>query len=832
VRVYQFRHIRADAQCSRRNTIFRKVAYHGAQVRRGLLICLLALLVLPAGAANGERATAAADLVEVVVALDQQPLAATRWKAGRGPQARTLQRAQAGLESRIAEAMPGAHVRWRYRLVANGMAIVVPRAQLARLAALPGVAQVYPSVRYRPQLDRSPGQIGAPALWGEGLPNAGQGVKIAIIDEGIDQTHPFFSPAGYTMPPGFPKGQAAYTNAKVIVARAFPPARPTWKHASKPFDPVHSSHGTHVAGIAAGNAGTQASGIRVSGVAPRAYLGNYKALTIPTDAEVGLDGNSPELVAAIEAAVADGMDVINMSLGEPEIEPSRDIVAKALGAAARAGVVPVISAGNDFAQFGRGSVGSPASTPEAITVGAVTTTRSGPADVVAAFSSGGPTPLSLQHKPEVAAPGDGIVSAAPGGRWAELSGTSMAAPHVAGAAALLVQRHPEWTVAQVKSALALTGRPAYATGRKTEEAATLRVGGGVVDLPRADVPLVFADPVGLSFGLVAAPASRTVQLTDAGGGGGQWTVALERRTPPNGSSISVPAAVAVPGVLQVDVTPSAVDAEHNGYIVLVRGEERRRIPFWYRTGTPALAGAKPAALRTPGVYRANTKGGTARVRAYSYPERPAGLGFSAQLPGPERVFRITLRRPVFNFGVVVTSRARGVRVEPRIVRAGDERRLTGYAALPFNLNPYLRIFGNPVLAAGAILPAPGAYDVVFDSPSAARAGAFTFRYWVNDVTPPALRLASRAVRRTSPLVVLASDGGSGIDPASLVVRVNGRETEAAYARGRITIPASGLRKGRHALRVQLSDYQESRNMENVARILPNTRVLQTTIVVR
>ena len=73
-----------------------------------------------------------------------------------------------------------------------------------------------------------------------------------------------------------------------------------------------------------------------------------------------------------------------------------------------------------------------------------------------------------------------------------------------------------------------------------------------------------------------------------------------------------------------------------------------------------------------------------------------------------------------------------MRVEPRIVRAGDERRLTGYAALPFNLNPYLRTFGEPVLAAGTILPAAGQYDVVFDSPSAARAGAFTFRFWVND----------------------------------------------------------------------------------------------------
>jgi hypothetical protein len=166
------------------------------------------------------------------------------------------------------------------------------------------------------------------------------------------------------------------------------------------------------------------------------------------------------------------------------------------------------------------------------------------------------------------------------------------------------------------------------------------------------------------------------------------------------------------------------------------------------------------------------------------------------------------------------------------VRAGDERRLTGYAALPFNLNPYLRIFQEPVLAAGAILPAAGAYDIVFDSPSAARAGAFSFRYWVNDVAPPAVRLTTRAAKRNGTLVLAASDRGSGVDPASLVVRVDGREHEGTFTRGRIRIPLAGLAKGRHELRVQISDYQESRNMENVARILPNTRVLQTTFVVR
>src|SRR5688572_9995120 len=495
-------------------------------VRRGLLISLLCLVALASGSARADTANPRGELVEIVVGLSQKPLATTRWAAGRQLQSRTLISSQAALARRIEDTIPAAQIRWRYRLVANGMAVVVPRSQLERLTSLPGVAKVYPSVRYRTQLDRSPQQIGAPALWGPGLANAGQGMKIAIIDEGIDQTHPLFSPAGYTMPAGFPKGQTAYTTAKVIVARAFPPLRPAWKHASKPFDPEFSSHGTHVAGIAAGYANTLAGAARISGVAPRAHLGNYKALTIPTESNVGLDGNSPELVAAIEAAVADGMDVINMSLGEPEIEPSRDIVVRALGAAARAGVVPVVSAGNDFDEFGRGSISSPGSTPEAITVGAVTTTRSGAAGIVASFSSSGPTPLSLRLKPEVSAPGVSILSASPGGTYATLSGTSMAAPHVAGAAALLLQRHPTWTPAQVKSALAQTGDDATPLSPRSVGPSTTRTGGGIVNLPRADRPLVFAEPASLSFGLVGPTATviRELQLTDAGGGAGPWTV--------------------------------------------------------------------------------------------------------------------------------------------------------------------------------------------------------------------------------------------------------------------------------------------------------------------
>jgi hypothetical protein len=203
-----------------------------------------------------------------------------------------------------------------------------------------------------------------------------------------------------------------------------------------------------------------------------------------------------------------------------------------------------------------------------------------------------------------------------------------------------------------------------------------------------------------------------------------------------------------------------------------------------------------------------------------------------RLAGPEQVFRLTLRRPVANFGVVITSRARGVRVEPRIVLGQDEGRLAGYAALPFNLNPYLREFGAPVPAAGVIRPAAGAYDVVFDSPTPAGAGRYGFRLWIDDTTPPRLRLRTRSVRSGDPLRVGASDAGAGVDPATIWARVDGEDRAARLVGGEIRISTGSLSRGPHRLRLQVSDYQESRNMENVPAILPNTRTLVANVVVR
>jgi hypothetical protein len=765
---------------------------------------------------------------EVVVALSAPPLAYAHG-AGRRDAISALQREQTRFVDALHATIPSARVRWRYRTVQNGLAVITPRRDLPRLARLPGVTKVYASARYGSLAGPAREAIGAKQLTPLPGPATGEGLKIGIIDDGVDQTHAFFDPAGYTMPAGFPRGVRAFTTAKVIVARAFMPAGTSYRGARLPFDDGSSQHGTHVAGIAAGNAGTSAQGVRISGVAPRAYIGNYKALGIPTDGGVGLNGNAPEIVAAIEAAVNDGMDVINLSLGEPEIEPDEDVVARALDAAAAAGVVPVVAAGNDFDDFGYGSVTSPGSAEDAITVAAVT--ESAPV-TVAGFSSAGPTAISLRLKPDVAAPGVGILSSVPGG-WEELSGTSMAAPHVAGAAALLLQRHPTWTPDNVKAALVETARPVRDDGRAAEP---VRAGGGLVDLPAADTPRLFASPTGISFGLLAdgATTDAVVILDDAGNGVGTWTVSVEPGHPAR-AAVTAPAAVDVPGNLTVSVAVAAdaTDADLTGAIVLRNGASIRRIPFWGRLATPRLAAATATPLLRPGVVKGNTSGRPSNATVYRYPDVPESSFVTSRLRGPEQLFSVRLTRSVANFGVVIVARGKGVSVEPRLVEDADENRLTGYPALPFNLNPYVTAFGSDVLAAGALDPAPGRYTVVFDSARPDGAGAFTFRYWVDDTRPPSARLLSTGgVRRTSPLRVAVADTGSGVDPDSVVAKLDGRRVDARFSKGTVTVSTRGVARGSHVLRLQVSDYQETRNMENVARILPNTRVLRVRVTVK
>jgi hypothetical protein len=392
-------------------------------------------------------------------------------------------------------------------------------------------------------------------------------------------------------------------------------------------------------------------------------------------------------------------------------------------------------------------------------------------------------------------------------------------------------------VQQIKSALESTGDPVHAPGTSNEVPAT-REGGGRIDLARADDPLVFTEPTGLSFGLVklGSAATQTLRVTDAGGGPAPWTVTVQPQASPAGVALapSAPTVVAGGSVdLALTVAPNAAEGEADGFVLLTRGTDVRRVPYWFRVEAPKLGGEPYRSLSHPGVYTGNTAGKPSLVSSYRYPDDSSGgAAFPLELGGPEQVFRIVLTRTVANFGVAVVSHRKGVQVSPRLVADGDENRLLGNTGLPIALNPYSN-FGRVEPVVGAVLPVPGVYDVVFDTPTGAKPGPYTFRFWLNDITPPKVRLLSRAVSASRPLRLALKDTGAGVDPRSIEVTIDGALADFRFKYGVLTVPAAHLGRGTHRVKVSVADYQETKNMEDVLNgATPNTRSFSTTFVVR
>src|SRR5204862_4302165 len=183
--------------------------------------------------------------------------------------------------------------------------------------------------------------------------------------------------------------------------------------------------------------------------------------------------------------------------------------------------------------------------------------QTGRSGIVTSFSSAGPTNFTHVLKPDLAAPGGQILSSTlrefAGEDFAVFDGTSMAAPHVTGSAALLLQQHPRWTPQQVKSALMTTAGPAWGDTARTQEASVLLEGAGLVNVMAASDPKLFASPSSLSFGFLdasAGDASRSllVSLADAGGGAGAWTVSVEAQSASAGAGV-------VPGASVVTIAP-------------------------------------------------------------------------------------------------------------------------------------------------------------------------------------------------------------------------------------------------------------------------------------
>ncbi|MFC5289772.1 S8 family serine peptidase [Actinokineospora guangxiensis] len=418
------------------------------------------------------------------------------------------------------------------------------KADLA--AAWPAIAaagQVWLDGKRTALLERSTAQIGAPEAWADGL--SGAGVTVAVLDTGVDETHPDLA--------GRQSAERNFT-ADADATDAF-------------------GHGTHVASIIAGEGG------RYRGVAPGADILDAKVL------DATGSGQESWVLAGMEWAVAQGADIVNLSLGGADTPDTDPLEAAVEALSAEHGALFVIAAGNSGP--GPRSVASPGSADAALTVGAVDR-----ADAVAPFSSRGPRLGDGGIKPDITGPGVDIVAAASAGGvigepvedgYIALSGTSMATPHVAGAAALLAQARPDWPGQRLKSALTASAAP---TGGET----AFTQGSGRVDVPAALAKTVTTSPTSLGLGTQQwphdddEPVSR--ELTYRNDGDAPLTVdlAVEAVGPdgapaPDGLLTVTPARLTVPAggtataTVTGDTSTGTADGLYSGAVLASSGGE-------------------------------------------------------------------------------------------------------------------------------------------------------------------------------------------------------------------------------------------------------------------
>ncbi|MEU1289532.1 S8 family serine peptidase [Kitasatospora sp. NPDC005856] len=512
----------------------------------------------------------------------------------------------------------------------HGAALRAPKAragELWQLVARPGaglvaggVDRVWLDGKVGAALDRSTAQIGAPQAWSSGW--TGKGVKVAVLDSGIDRGHPDVA------------GSLGETSDFTGPADAPVTADP-------------DGHGTHVASIVAGTGA--ASDGRFKGVAPDAELLVGRVLDD--------EGNGQEswVLQGMEWAAARA-PIVNMSLTGPPTDGT-DPMARAVDAlSARYGTLFVAAAGNSG---GPGTVGTPGSADAALTVGSVDHDGA-----LARSSSRGPRVGDQAVKPDLTAPGVGIVAARAAGtngqepvgeRYTAISGTSMAAPHVAGAAALLAQQHPQWKGPQLKAALTSSATPAAGQGAYEQ-------GAGRVDLARATAQEVYATAEGTGIHLEGPPGgeplTRTVEyrndgrepvtlelavettaaagaftvsparLTVPAGGGASATVTVDPARVPSGASLTGRVRATGPGGASV-TTAYALTREAVRHDVTVTAVDRNGAPLGPSTWN-AWSMISLVDLDTHAAYQLQFTGGTATVRV---PEGRYNLGGQLATPG-------------------------------------------------------------------------------------------------------------------------------------------------------------------------------------------------------
>jgi subtilisin family serine protease len=980
---------------------------------RGLMRVIVRLSEPPLAAWNAQRTLSTASRAQH---LDVHTTASRAYLAN-------LARKQDAAIAQVRAAVPRATIQERFSILLDGFTVQLPAKSLSKLMTLKAVTKVYPSLAYFATMDRGPSVIHASDL-SAATGDKGQGVKIGVVDTGVDQTNAFLNPAGFSYPPGFPKGDTKLTTPKVIVARVFPGAVRD-ANSTIPFDKTEP-HGTHVSGIAAGDEGTNAPAgsdhpavANLSGVAPKAWIGNYRVFTVPTP--LGHEADTPEIVHAFEAAVSDGMNVINFSGGGPQTDPANDAMFETIHNVSLSGVVPVIAAGNDREDFGLGTTGSPAVAPDAIAVAAtsnahvfapalsvvggppslgaiplqtaggarfpaiwstadqtivdvstvmgtdgkpveshlcgsastpntsagtlpkgsvrgkivlvsrgictfaskvnraleggaagmilvdnrfgeanpvpiplnlptgmiadldgqtlraylaqssgqakirvssgiqeIQTNRGG---VITSFSSAGPTDFGTFLKPDISAPGLDVLSSwtGTGGPFVVEAGTSMATPHIAGAAALLLQQHPTWTAPQVKSALMSTAGPAWQNTARTQEASVLLEGAGLANLVTADDPKIFTDPQSLSFQKIdvsTGPQVRSLLLTvsDAGNGAGSWTATVAPQDQTAGVQITVPGTVVLaPGgftgfPVSVSATATAGAGMNDGFIVLSGNGVQRRVPYAFLVERPALRDV--AAVPLQKFQTGDTAKGTSRVAVYCCPAEPFGpppnyVGAPMNEDGAEHLYSVDINEPIVNFGVSVLASSANALIDPFVLGSKDENDVQGYAGIPTDVNSLTFDSNVDVGAAGVQFPRLQRFYVSVDSRAdpftdKSQKGQYLLNAWIDDLSPPAARILTTRITAGRPLIVAqAVDLQSGVDPLSLVIAYSGALVGAsAYdpSTGIVVfgIPAAApaFKAGRTNLIFEASDYQEAKNINTVGdAIYPNTAFKQVRLKV-
>ncbi|MFI6416196.1 S8 family peptidase [Streptomyces sp. NPDC050842] len=559
-----------------------------------------------------------------------------------------------------------------------------------------GVAKLWLDGRVKASLKESVPLIGAPEAWAAGY--TGKGVKVAVLDTGIDAGHPDFA--------GLVDGTASFVPGEGVTDV--------------------NGHGTHVAGTIVGSGA--ASGGDHKGVAPGADLYVGKVLG-------GAEGYGQDswVMAGMQWAAESGADVVNMSLGDSYPTDGSDPMSQTVDAlSARYGTLFVIAAGNS----GPESISAPGAAASALTVAATDKE-----DRLASFSSTGPLAGSGGMKPDIAAPGVDITAArsqamTDGGEglYRAISGTSMATPHVAGAAAILAQQHPDWTGAQLKEHLTSTakgldgGYSPYevGTGRLDVAAAvrtTLRATGSLFfgNYTWPHEPGDVAVTKDLTFTNTGS-ADVTLDLTPTDDDG-PFTLGADKVTVPAGGTAAVPVtgdprtASAGRHVGYVTATDAATGQPVTRTSVALLKEEERydlNITLVGKDGKPAAGWVGVNLAGDPWPWNVYVEGSTTMrmapglytVAAYvDVPGEKADRSGMAVLVDPETVLEDGSADVVLD-----ASKARLLRTEaPQ--RTEDRQRKVDFNVHYEGLDPYMDYRSAYVV--------PPAYDDVYVSPTEA-----------------------------------------------------------------------------------------------------------------